>query len=287
MCSIENLKNNGYTVSSALAGTDPLKCIKVTDFKKYISKPNTSLSVKDRTDNRLFPLKDIVEIDTTPSIIFGQSEYNIYYTAQTITNTFTANNITGLTASVEKVGTTGMTGGASVSISESNGKIIVNIPKNEFATVNQFIVTVTGNRIDGETSNTSFSFTINQGFQLIHVSFSIVMDGTLMQFTNSDGEAYNASSMSSAGESTYLMPYGTSDLTYYPLILTSSVIEGASEAWTITASEDAPFYITVLGYNSYDNPLVPKTLTTSYTLKFSDYKDYDDYTRPFNVWIEK
>ena len=107
MCTIQTLKDNGYTASGVISGTDPLKCIKVKDFKSFFSKPNTSLSVKDRTDNRLFPLKDIVEIDTTPSIKFGQDEYNIYYPASSLTNTFTAKNITGLTAIVEKTGTMG------------------------------------------------------------------------------------------------------------------------------------------------------------------------------------
>lgn len=110
---------------------------------------------------------------------------------------------------------------------------------------------------------------------------------TLMQFTNSDGETYSASSPESAGETTYLMPYGTNDLKTYPLAVNNTVIEGASGEWTITAEDGSYFYVTVLGYNSYTNPIVPKTLVSSYTLKFSDYNEYDDYQKQFIVWLDK
>lgn len=284
MCSIQNLRDNGYTDSGALAGTDPLKCIKVKDFKSFFSKLNTSLSVKNRMDNRLFPLKDIVENDTTPSIIFGTNEYNIYYPSTSITNTFTANNITGLTASVVKTGTTGMTGGASVQILESLGQIIVNVPKNEYATINQFIVTVSGNRIDGQTGSTSFSFTINQGFQLIKIVFNMEVE-RIMEFTNDDGTVYESSSPNTAGEITYLMPYGTNTLENYPLSIVQSNIKGASGTWKIKAKDNSKFYYCVLGYNNSSNPLVDWTETTLFELNFTDYKPYDDYTKAFNIWL--
>lgn len=35
MCTIQTLKDNGYTASGVISGTDPLKCIKVKDFKSF------------------------------------------------------------------------------------------------------------------------------------------------------------------------------------------------------------------------------------------------------------
>lgn len=286
MCTIQTLKDNGYTASGVISGTDPLKCIKVKDFKSFFSKPNTSLSVKDRTDNRLFPLKDIVEIDTTPSIKFGQDEYNIYYPASSLTNTFTAKNITGLTAIVEKTGTMGMTGGATVQLLEDNGKIIVNVPKNEFVAIDQYIVTISGNRVDGQTGVTSFSFTINQGFQLIYVVFNMAV-GRIMEFTNDDGITYTTSTPTTAGETTYLMPYGTNTLKNYPsgLINHNGTIVGASGTWKVKAKDGTKFYYQVLGYNDYTNPLVDWTETSLFELKFTDYKQYDNYQKPFYIWL--
>lgn len=287
MCTIQTLKDNGYTAYGAISGTDPLKCINVKDFKSFFSKPNTSLSVKDRTDNRLFPLKDIVEIDTTPSIKFGQDKYDIYYTASSLANTFTAKNITGLTASVVKTGTTGMTGGATVQLLEDNGEIIVNVPKNEFATIDQYIVTISGNRVDGQTGNTSFSFTINQGFQLIYIVFNMSV-GRIMEFTNDEGITYTSSFPNIAFESTYLMPYGTNTLENYPsrLVITqNSDIVGASETWKIKAKDGTNFYYQVTGYNDSTNPLVDWTETSLFELKFTDYKQYDKYQKPFNIWL--
>lgn len=82
--------------------------------------------------------------------------------------------------------------------------------------------------------------------------------------------------------------YGTNTLENYPsrLVITqNSDIVGASETWKIKAKDGTNFYYQVTGYNDSTNPLVDWTETSLFELKFTDYKQYDKYQKPFNIWL--
>lgn len=112
--------------------------------------------------------------------------------------------------------------------------------------------------------------------------------GRIMEFTNDEGITYTSSFPNIAFESTYLMPYGTNTLENYPsglFITQNSDIVGASETWKIKAKDGTNFYYQVTGYNDSTNPLVDWTETSLFELKFTDYKQYDKYQKPFNIWL--
>lgn len=69
MCTVQELLDSGYSCNNLTISRGGGKCIIVKDFTTYFYKKGYGLSVRNRKENRLFPLSDINEI---PDMIWSE-----------------------------------------------------------------------------------------------------------------------------------------------------------------------------------------------------------------------
>ena len=122
-----------------------------------------------------------------PSISFLQDTFSVPATTTSVTQLFSSENLTGLTATV-----TGALEGATVNLNEVSKTIVVNFRANTAATERTGKVTVTGTRADGQ-GTYSKSFTIEQSAAAVTETYLRVTPTTInapadrTRFTNADG----------------------------------------------------------------------------------------------------
>ena len=122
-----------------------------------------------------------------PSISFLQDTFSVPATTTSVTQLFSSENLTGLTATV-----TGALEGATVNLNEVSKTIVVNLGANTAATERTGKVTVTGTRADGQ-GTYSKSFTIEQSAAAVTETYLRVTPTTInapadrTRFTNADG----------------------------------------------------------------------------------------------------
>lgn len=277
MCTIKEVKDKGYFIKPSVDASpfnEEKKCLAVKMFLDNFDKYNCMPSITGRTDDQLFPLKDIIETYTEPSLTFTNENYNIYYDETSIENTFTMENLSGLTASVVSDQASGMTGGATVTISESDGTISVTMPANIGFRVTQFTVTVTGERIDGK-GEYSKSFIIKQAFRLLKVILNGPNNMSLKDVCNN---VINLPTPT-AGKIIYLMPLGCSDLKDYPMAINRD--SNASESWVMQKQDNSNFTYSI----KKDNNILSSNTTTSLKITFDEYIQYGDYNNGINIWF--
>ena len=125
--------------------------------------------------------------ELTPSISFLQDTFSVPATTTSVTQLFSSENLTGLTATV-----TGALEGATVNLNEVSKTIVVNFRANTAATERTGKVTVTGTRADGQ-GTYSKSFTIEQSAAAVTETYLRVTPTTInapadrTRFTNADG----------------------------------------------------------------------------------------------------
>ena len=122
-----------------------------------------------------------------PSISFLQDTFSVPATTTSVTQLFSSENLTGLTATV-----TGALEGATVNLNEVSRTIVVNFRANTTSSERVSTVTVTGTRSDGK-GTYSKSFTIVQAAAAVTETYLRVTPATInapadrTQFTNADG----------------------------------------------------------------------------------------------------
>ena len=126
-----------------------------------------------------------------PSISFLQDTFSVPATTTSVTQLFSSENLTGLTATV-----TGALEGATVNLNEVSRTIVVNFRANTAATERTGKVTVTGTRADGQ-GTYSKSFTIEQSAAKAAATWDL--PATLAFEAGGDGVVFNITDKDSAG----------------------------------------------------------------------------------------
>ena len=126
-----------------------------------------------------------------PSISFLQDTFRVPATTTSVTQFFSSENLTGLTATV-----TGALEGATVNLNEVSKTIVVNFRANTAATERTGKVTVTGTRADGQ-GTYSKSFTIEQSAAKTAATWDL--PATLAFEAGGDGVVFNITDKDSAG----------------------------------------------------------------------------------------
>lgn len=122
--------------------------------------------------------------ELTPSISFLQDTFSVPATTTSVTQLFSSENLTGLTATV-----TGALEGATVNLNEVSKTIVVNFRANTTSSERVSTVTVTGTRSDGK-GTYSKSFTITQAAAseatVKEPSISLEFDSTTVKATTTE-----------------------------------------------------------------------------------------------------
>ena len=122
--------------------------------------------------------------ELTPSISFLQDTFSVPATTTSVTQLFSSENLTGLTATV-----TGALEGATVNLNEVSRTIVVNFRANTTSSERVSTVTVTGTRSDGK-GTYSKSFTITQAAAseatVKEPSISLEFDSTTVKATTTE-----------------------------------------------------------------------------------------------------